>query len=207
MLWKYLSETYKAGEPIIASDITLNMTDVNRRRQFKLLTDEGKIRRYEHGIYYIPKKLRLGGEISLPPELVVEYKYISRLRRTMGYYSGYSFANRIGVSTQMPYVQEIVTNEMGNPIKRIEKDSCVFVVRKSRTEITDQNVKTLQLLDLLKDLDMYSEMTNDEIRQCLSRYINSNNIRKSDIDKYLPLYPDKIYKSIYETGLTNVFTQ
>lgn len=207
MLWKYINETYNSGEPIIASDITLNMTEVNRRQQFKVLTDEGKLRRYESGVYYIPKKSRLGGEISLPPELVVEYKYISRLRRTMGYYSGYSFANRIGVSTQMPFVQEIVTNEMGNPIKRIEKDSCAFVVRKSRTEVTDENVKTLQLLDLLKDLDMYSELKNDELRQCLSRFIKSNNIRKSDIDKYLPLYPDKIYKSIYETGLTNVFTQ
>ena len=39
MLWKYILDNYSPGEPIIASDIEIGLTDVNRRKQFKILTD------------------------------------------------------------------------------------------------------------------------------------------------------------------------
>lgn len=115
MLWKYISNNYSPGNPIIASDIDIGITEVNKHRQFKLLTDSGKLLRFENGIYYIPKKPLLGGNVAIPPEK----KYISRNDKIMGYYSGFVFANIIEISTQMSFVQEIVTNEIGNPIKRL----------------------------------------------------------------------------------------
>lgn len=205
MLWQYITDRYQAGEPIIASDIELSISEVYRRQQFKKLTDEGKLKRYENGVYYIPKKSRLGTEISMLPDDVIECKYISRNKKTFGYYSGFAFANQIGITTQMPSVKEIITNEMGNPIKRIEKGNRIFVVRKARTEITESNVRVLQFMDLLKDIEQYSEIDGKELTDCLARYVRSFNITKAEMDKYLPLYPDKIYKSIYETGLINVF--
>lgn len=205
MLWQYITNRYQAGEPIIASDIELDISEVYRRQQFKQLTDNGKLKRYENGVYYIPKKSRLGTELPLLPDEVIESKYISRNKKTFGYYSGFAFANQIGITTQMPSVKEIVTSEMGNPIKRIEKGNRTFVVRKARTEITEDNAKVLQFMDLLKDIEQYSELGGKELKDCLEKYIIRFNITKSDVDKYLPLYPDKIYKSIYETGIINVF--
>lgn len=55
MLWNYISYNYFPGEPIVASDIDIGLSEVNKRRQFKLLTDSGKLSRFENGIYYIPK--------------------------------------------------------------------------------------------------------------------------------------------------------
>ena len=52
MLWNYISENYSPGEPIVASDIDIGLSEVNKRRQFKLLTDSGKLSRFENGIYY-----------------------------------------------------------------------------------------------------------------------------------------------------------
>lgn len=205
MLWQYITNRYQAGEPIIASDIELDISEVYRRQQFKQLTDNGKLKRYENGVYYIPKKSRLGTELPLLPDEVIESKYISRNKKTFGYYSGFAFANQIGITTQMPSVKEIVTSEMGNPIKRIEKGNRTFVVRKARTEITEDNAKVLQFMDLLKDIEQYSELGGKELKDYLEKYIIRFNITKSDVDKYLPLYPDKIYKSIYETGIINVF--
>ena len=205
MLWNYISENYSPGEPIVASDIDIGLSEVNKRRQFKLLTDSGKLSRFENGIYYIPKKSLLGGTVSIPPEIVVEKKYISRNDKIMGYYSGYVFANKIGISTQMPFVQEIVTNEMGNPIKRLDYNGRTFIVRKARCEITEENVYTLQFLELLKDIDTYSELPKEETKNKLSEYIFSKSITKEKVDNYLSLFPDKIYKSIYEMGLSNVF--
>lgn len=205
MLWKYILDNYSPGEPIIASDIEIGLSNVNRRKQFKILTDNGKLKRFDNGIYYIPKKSRLGGEVCIPPDVVVEKKYVYRNNKILGYYSGYTFANQIGISTQVPYIQEIVTNEMGNPIKRLDFGERTFVLRKSRTQINEDNVKVLQLLDLLKDIEMYAELRGEEIKECLSNYIYNNKITKEVVDMYLPLFPDKIYKSIYETGIINVF--
>ena len=205
MLWKYICENYSPGEPIVASDIDIGLSEVNKRRQLKLLTDSGKLSRFENGIYYIPKKSLLGGSVAIPPEIVVEKKYIARNDKIMGYYSGYVFANKIGISTQMPFVQEIVTNEMGNPIKRLDYNGRTFIVRKSRCEITEDNVYTLQFLELLKDIETYSELTKEETKYKLSDYIFSKSITKEKVDNYLSLFPGKIYKSIYEMGLSNVF--
>ena len=51
------------------------------------------------------------------------------------------------------------------------------------------------------DIGMYSELDGDETKECLYQYILNNNITKATVDAYLPLFPDKIYKSIYETGI------
>ena len=201
MLWQYIINRYQAGEPIIASDIELNISEVYRRQQFKQLTDEGKLKRYENGVYYIPKKSRLGTEVTMLPDDVIECKYISRNKKTFGYYSGFAFANQISVTTQMPSVKEIVTNEIGNPIRRIEKGNRTFIIRKARTEITEDNVRVLQFMDLLKDIVQYTELDGKELTDCLARYVKRFNITKAEIDNYLPLYPDKIYKSIYRTGV------
>ncbi len=206
MLWGYISENYNPGEPIIASDIEIGMSEANRRQQFKILTDNGKIKRYENGIYYIPKKSRLGGETELTPEMVVERKYILRNGEVQGYYIGYVFANRIGLSTQMPFVQEIVTNEIGNPVKKLDVNGRRFILRKARTEITKENVKVLQLLDLLKDMEMYCEVEKEEARRIICKYVKDNKIKKTDFDMYLPFFPDKVYKAIYEMEIGNVFT-
>lgn len=205
MLWKYISDNYSPGEPIVASDIDIGLSEVNKRRQFKLLTDNGKLSRFENGIYYIPKKSLLGGNVAIPPEVVVEKKYISRNNKIMGYYSGYVVANKIGISTQIPFVQEIVTNEMGNPIKRLDYNGRTFVVRKSRCEITEENVCMLQFLELLKDIEIYSELTKEETKAKLSAYVFNKSITKEKVDTYLSLFRDKVYKSIYEMGLSNVF--
>lgn len=207
MLWQYIVDRYDEGEPIISSDIKLDMSESNCRRQFKILTDEGKLRRYENGVYYIPKKSCLGIEIPILPDYVIENKYISRNEKIFGYYSGLAFANQIGATTQMPAVKEIVTNKIGSPLKRIKKDNRLFIIRKSRTEISEDNARILQFLDFMENPEKYSELDSNELSACIARYVSNCNITKTDVDKYLSLYPNKIYKSIYETGLVNVLTQ
>ena len=203
MLWEYLQENYKPGEPIVASDIGLGMTENNRRRQFKYLFDCGKIRRAENGIYYIPKQGLLGDELPLSPDRIAECKYITRKDRVFGFYSGATFANMLGITTQNPYTREIVSNEIGNPIRKDTIAGRSFIVRKARTEITKENAVILQLFELLKDINDYSEIGREELSELLAAYIRKNKITKAGFDKYLPYYPEKIYKSIYETGVIN----
>lgn len=206
MLWKFLSENYQPGEPIVASDIDLGLSATNRRRQFKTLTDSGLLSRAENGIYYIPQKSILGYELPLSPDKIAKSKYISRNNRVFGFYSGATFANILGISTQNPFTREIVSNEIGNPLKKDTIAGRNFIIRKARTKITKENVTILQLLELLKDIYDYSEVDSEELSDFLTSYIRKQNITKKDFDKYLPLYPEKIYKSIYETGVVNAIT-
>ena len=63
----------------------------------------------------------------------------------------------------------------------------------------------LQLLDLLKDLDQYTDEDIDSVSERISFYVKRNNIKREDVDKYISLFPTKVYKSIYEARLYNVF--
>ena len=57
MLYEYLIKNYKENEPILLSDIQIEgMSDVNIRQQIKKLSDDGSIKRYDKGVYFIPKK-------------------------------------------------------------------------------------------------------------------------------------------------------
>ena len=100
-LYEYLISNYKPNEPIFVSDLQLSISDANLQQMFNLLCDSGKIKRFDIGIYYLPKESRLTGGVPLGADTVARYKYVSRNGRIDGYYSGYTFANQLGVITQI----------------------------------------------------------------------------------------------------------
>ncbi len=62
----------------------------------------------------------------------------------------------------------------------------------------------LQLLDCLKDIDKCAEVDLESCGEILTRYIKENGITKEKIDQFITIYPTKIYKAIYETGVRYV---
>ena len=104
MIEQYLLENYEKGEPIFLSDLCMEgMTEENLRYHLKRMTDDGKISRFAPGIYYCPKTNLLGEKQILSPETVALHKYIRRKGKRFGFYSGYTLANRLGLSTQVPF--------------------------------------------------------------------------------------------------------
>ena len=58
MLYDYLKDMYGENEPIFVADIKYGDTPMNSiRQQVKKLTDEGYLKRYDTGIYFIPNIL------------------------------------------------------------------------------------------------------------------------------------------------------
>lgn len=205
MLYEYLLENYKANEPIFVSDIEMPVTDGNLRQMFKTLCDTGKIKRFDTGIYYIPKASVLKGGVPLAADEVAVAKYIIRKGKVDGFYSGYTFANQLGISTQVPYVKEIVSNNASTRVKEVNVRNKKILLRRARTEITNENYVVLQLLELLKDLEQYYDISFENVCERLKKYVLTENIKKADVDKYIEDFPDKVYKNIYRTGLYNVF--
>lgn len=205
MLYEYLLANYKANEPIFVSDIDLPVSDVNLRQMFKTICDAGKIKRFDIGIYYIPKASVLKGGVPLAADEVAVAKYIIRKGKVDGFYSGYTFANQLGISTQVPYIKEIVSNNASTRVKEVNVRNKKIILRRARTEITNENYVVLQLLELLKDLEQYYDISFENVCERLKKYVKTENIKKADVDKYIGDFPDKIYKNIYRTGLYNVF--
>lgn len=205
MLLEYLKENYKINEPIFISDIDLPVTNTNLRQMFKVLCDKGEIMRYDTGIYYLQGASRLKGSVSLSASEVARYKYILRNNQVNGYYSGYTFANQLGLTTQVPYMIEIVSNQASAKCREVNLRNQKIMLRRPRTKITKDNYSILQLLDLLKDFEQYVDDDMNGATKRIITYVKELGLMQVDIDKYIGFYPDKIYRIIYEMRLYNAF--
>ena len=201
MLYGYLIENFKPYEPIFTTDIDIDMVGNSLRPKLKELCDSGKLCRYEAGVYYLPGKMKLKGLTPISASAVARSRYVNRRGKVRGYYSGYTFANQIGLSLQVPYVQEIVTNEASAKVREIDIKGQKFIIRKPKAEVTEENVYTLQFLDFLSDIDKYLDGSSENILDKLEKLIKDEKITKELIDTYISLYPTKVYKNLYETGV------
>ena len=202
LLYEYLKNNYIFGEPIFQNDIKIDgITDANLRYHIKKLTDDGVICRFEDGIYYFPKTNIVGEKQELSAENVAIHKYIMRKGNHIGYYSGYTLANRMGLSHQVPFTEEITSNFAPAQVREITIKNRKYIVRRPTIEITDENAKVLQFLECLKDIEKCAEEELEICGQILTKYAIDNSITKQDVDRFIGKYPMKIYKAIYDTGV------
>ena len=73
------------------------------------------------------------------------------------------------------------------------------IVRKPKVPVTESNYKVLQFLDLLKDVDVYSEVTGKPLQERLYQYMSDASLSLSEMEPYFSYYPDKLYKNLVET--------
>ena len=156
-------------------------------------------------MFYIPTQSRLKGGTPISAGTVAKYRYIYRRGEIEGYYSGYTFANQVGMTLQVPVTVEIVSNRASAKVRDIEIKGQTIRLRKPKTTVTNENAKVLQFLDLLCEVDRLSDESEDVISKRLKDIIKNQNIKKQDIDAYISLYPIKVYKNFYEKGLYDVF--
>ena len=202
MLHEYLKKSYEPGEPIFAGDIFIpGLSEENLRYHLKRLTDEGALCRFEAGIYYFPKTDIFGERMALSADTVALHKYVRRRGKRVGYYSGYTLANRMGLSTQVPLTEEITSNYAPAPVRELTIKTRKYILRRPVVEVTDENVAVLQFLDCLKNLEKCAEEKPEICGRILTGYAREHALTKAMIDRFLANYPLKIYKAIYETGV------
>ena len=170
-LFKALLEKYGTNEPILSADIKFeNYSRPWIMKQLQTLCEEGKIIRYEKGIYYIPTDTVFGKSI-LSPRKVIEKKYIKDGTEIMGYYSGITFQNQLKLTTQMSNVVEIFTNNETAKVRDIMVGKQKVTLRKARTTINNDNVAVLSFLELMNDITPRS--LDDEKKAYIIDFINA----------------------------------
>ena len=199
-LYEYLLDNYKENEPIFLADLQVDgMTRTNVRQQIKKLTDTGKVKRFDNGIYFLPKKTIFKSGSQLAPEKVLECKYLRDKDERCGYVSGLMFFNQMGLTTQVPMMYEVVSNKATNDYRETSLAKSRVIVRKPKVPVTEKNYKDLQFLDMLKDVDVYSEVTGKPLQERLYRHMDDAHLSISEMEPYFAYYPDKLYKNLVET--------
>lgn len=148
MIKDYLIDNYGYNEPIFLNDLLVEGISENAVRQsVKRLVACGFLERYDSGIYYIPKSGGLLGKSYLDPSVVIMRKYVENNANKYGYITGLSFANQLGLTTQMPAVIEIVTNREATNGRTLMVGNQKVRVKKSVIPVSEDNAELLQLLD------------------------------------------------------------
>ena len=204
MLLEFLKSKFGPGKPIFTEDAEpLGLSAGNLRQQFKKLVDAGELSRFEPGVYFLSDPNHEYYPIS--SNMVAEYKYITDGDEIYGYYSGYTFANQLGLCLQVPYKEEIVTNNTTAIAREVKVGKIPFYIRRAKVAVTKENRNVLQLLDLLKDVEEYTDYCcEEEAPDIIRRHILRNKILRADVDKYIENFPLKTYKYIYDLRLYDV---
>ncbi|MCL2819742.1 MAG: hypothetical protein FWD38_02770 [Oscillospiraceae bacterium] len=195
---EYLFNKYGYNEPINVGDIKYkNYSRPWIFLKLKDMVDSGEIKRFDTGIYYIPEKLPWGDSV-LNSKKVIEQRFISNGGEVYGYIAGLSLLNKAGLSTQIPNMVEIVTNNESTRVRDIKVGNQCVRARRARTEVSKENAETLQFLDLM---NIITPSTIDETeRLMLSKYIKNTDVTKDSILLYAGIFPAKAMRNMVESG-------
>ena len=203
-VYRYIENNYQLNEPIFLSELNIpGMKAVSVRQQLKKLTESGRLKRFDTGIYYIPKKSMFRSGSTLSVDEVIRRKYLTDGENCCGYVGGILFANQLVMTTQVPRAYEIYTNKATTEYRETKLANLRVILRKPYCAIDEKNAVMLQFLDLLKEIVDISEVDGEELTNRLISYMKKKSIGFENMRQFLPYYPERIYKNMYEVGLLN----
>ena len=131
----------KTGEPYDKVKKTVN---VNMAR----LEKEGIVSRIARGLYCKRIKTAFGDYIP-SKDMIYSKRLVSDGEAVVGYETGLSLMNAIGLISQMPRKKYIASNKYG---MKVPVDVAIDI-QKPATTVTSENYKYLQLLDIITEVD------------------------------------------------------
>ncbi|MCD7819863.1 MAG: hypothetical protein LUH07_12575 [Lachnospiraceae bacterium] len=200
MLYDYIVENFEYGEPIFLEELPCKSKDY-LRQEVKNLADKGALERLYNGVYYLPYTTILGTKGKVSFDKYMEKRYLLSDGRVNGYITGLQLANAYGFTSQNPACYEVCSNEATTKQRKLEICGRNVIVYKPVTTVTEDNKAALQFLDLMSVIDKYSEISGKEMQVKLKSFTDSLSLLFESVKEYISLYPDKVYRNIYEGGL------
>ena len=202
ILIDYLLNKYGINKPILTEELSIpEISYDNLRKLLSRYNSQGIIEKYSQGVYYIPKETILG-KSTLSINDVIYRKYISDDNEIYGYFSGLSFYNKLGITTQVPFVYEIVTNKEKSRVRKITLKNKKIILRKPYATINRNNYLEAQFLEFINNANINDINDNIDI---LKKYINDNNLNKNIILDLIINYPSKTSKRLIGSRLLYEF--
>jgi len=206
MLKSYLIENYGYNEPIFLNDLSVDGMSENAVRQsVKRLVVSGFLERYDNGIYYIPKQGGVLGKSYLDPSVVIMRKYIQSKSEIYGYVTGITFANQLGLTTQVPAVIEVVTNREATNGRVVTVGNQRVRIKKPVVCVSNFNAELLQFLDSVSQAEKYTELSMKETRDVLREYIRRMCFTKEQLTEVSSGLTGATAKRLIEWGMIYEF--
>lgn len=200
MLYDYIVSNYDKGEPIFLAELPGNSKGYIRQ-EMKMLVDEGKIERLYNGVYYLAYTTILGTKGKVSIDKFIDKKYMSYQGEVTGYITGMQLANMYGFTTQNPACIEVCSNEATTKQRKLDIAGRKIIVYKPVTKIDEENKTALQFLDLMSSIDKYSDLSGNELQNKLKEFVSLLNVDFMKVREYISLFPDRVYRNIYQGGL------
>ena len=208
----YLVNIYGYDTPIFLKNIRIGgKSKTAIKQELYRAVKSGELNRDGPGVYSVANKTgELLGAVTF--EKIVESKfvytknYIPEAKEIfiIGYYTGMTFLNMIGISDQVPAVLEITTNNTSSKKRIYSALGRRAIIRKGKTEINFINYKVLQFLDMFHWLSVNDVKKNKKI---IIDYMKENKISFYSLTQYKDYYGFKTLKKLVEGGIINGLLQ
>lgn len=198
-----LKTKYGTDEPIFYENIAESESSFSRARVYQLINsalEGGDLAKFGYDCYYIPTNTPFGKSL-LNPRKVIEKKYIESDGEVYGYYTGLTLLNSFGVTTQMPNVIEIYSNNEATKCRRVKINNQTVIVKRARTKIDNSNYRQMMILELFNIADLNA--IDDAATQKIVEYIRANGISYKDIMKYADAMPARAIKNFVRSEVAN----
>ena len=204
MLIDKIKEKFDINQPIFTEEIMELFPQYSRPYIFRLIDNlekSGELIRYSKGVYFIPKKTFFGVS-TITADSVIEKKYLKQFNSVFGIYSGLKLLNLFSITTQVPNVIEIVTNNETMRCREINLNGRTFVLRKSRFQINANNANAYMVLQLFSDLGTKTKL-DDFSQRRLTEFIKEKNITQTQLLTLAMKFPAQTMKNLIGSGILN----
>lgn len=129
------------------------------------LKNEGVIETFSKGIYYRPKKTKYG-VLGIDRDLLIKVKYLGD-DQDKGYITGPDVWNKWGLTTQVSnrkWISQVTE-------RTYEIENLNILIIKSKAKISKDNIKVLQFLDVIEQLNKIPDTSNEKtLRKLINIY-------------------------------------
>jgi hypothetical protein len=209
-LYEHIENTYKFSEPFVLSelyDVFPTIKQGTIRESIRRLIEQEKLIKLKNGVYGLPDPNRVLKTAFMNTEEAVNKKYIiSENGDAIGYRSGFYIANALRLTTQTSSNLVIYSNAVSKKKRTIKLKNLKVVINQARVEVTKDNYKLLQILDLFVNFNKFSEYTMFEAKKIISDYLDNLNMTEEEIEHIVEVYPKDAQIQFYKMGGTYAFT-
>ena len=185
---QYVINNYKTNE--------INILKKNINVIINRMCKNNILKQFYKGIYYKPVN-NVFGEMPLDKNKVIIKKYIKDENGNIkGYITGAKLFNQLGLTTQVPNIINIVTNECKNN-NEYKNEKLGVIIRKPKIKIDNENYMYLQLFDIINNKDQINiEVDNED--EIIYSFIEENKLNFEKIIKYARVTNNKkILEKLY----------
>ncbi len=203
MFTERVKTSFATNEPIYTEEIIKLFPDYSRPQIFRFIKEaeeKKEIVNFAKGIYYVPCKTFIGLS-TITSDAVMSRRYLKWKDEVFGIYGGLKLQNMFSMTTQVPNIYEIISNNESAKRREVTIDGRTFILRKSRFEINKDNVNAYMIMELFNNLK--SEKINEFAKKRLLDFISERSVTKEQLIDVAMKFPAKALKNMIGSNILN----